>query len=391
MTKADIPPFLTGNKELVYSGFRLCENGLAAVGSPTFAEWVACGRFLKDAETAVQFWIGDWLLYGEQTYGTVQYKQAITETGLDYQTLRDYKWVAGAVPVTLRTSKLGFHHHRTVAGLPPETQAALLTQAEQENWPLLKLKQEKYRLHAAPLPVADVSAHPGFLLGDCTKLLAALPDASLDLLLTDPPYGIEYESEHREVNPFWKIANDRLEETVSVLDTTLALASRKLKDNTHIYLFTSWKTYPALLPVIEKYFTVSNLLVWVKNNWTAGDLDANYGQVHEFIVFCQKGNRSLNNPRDSDLLRFSRVSETGRLHPTEKPVALLSYLISQSTRPGEVVCDPFAGVASTGVAAKNTRRRFIGMEIDAAWYSLGQARLSRSSNVGFDLPVVWHT
>src|SRR5437764_2890841 len=99
MNKADILPTLTGKKELVYSGFRLSENGLSPVGSPTYAQWVACGRFLKDAETAVQFWIGDWLVYGKKTYGKVQYEQAIAETGLDYSTLRDYKWVAQAVPV----------------------------------------------------------------------------------------------------------------------------------------------------------------------------------------------------------------------------------------------------------------------------------------------------
>src|SRR2546428_1329383 len=143
MNKADILLSLNGKKELIYSGFRLSEQGLAPVGTPTCTEWVACGRFLKDAEAAVQFWIGDWLVYGKKAYGKVQYEQAVQETGLDYQTLRDYKWVASAVPVSLRSEKLGFHHHRAVADLPVETQAALLTQAEEENWPLLRLKQEK--------------------------------------------------------------------------------------------------------------------------------------------------------------------------------------------------------------------------------------------------------
>src|ERR1700694_3109543 len=101
MTNADVLLSLNDNKEIVYSGFRLCENGLAPAGSHTFAEWVACGRFLEDVETAVPCWSGDWLMYGEKTYGKVHYEQAIQETGLDYATLRDYKWVAGAVPVPL--------------------------------------------------------------------------------------------------------------------------------------------------------------------------------------------------------------------------------------------------------------------------------------------------
>jgi site-specific DNA-methyltransferase (adenine-specific) len=74
---------------------------------------------------------------------------------------------------------------------------------------------------------------------------------------------------------------------------------------------------------VEKHFTVSDLLVWEKNNWTAGDLDANYGQIHEFILFAQKGEKPLNGSRDSNLLAFSRVPENGRVHPTEKPLPLL--------------------------------------------------------------------
>lgn len=380
MNTADSLPLLNGKKEFIYSGFRLSENGLAPVGSPSFAQYLACGRLLKSAEASVQFWIGDWLLYGEKTYGKVHYQQAIEETGLDYQTLRDYKWVARSVPVGLRTKTLGFHHHRAVAGLPIETQTDLLSKAQMEQWPLLRLKQEKFRLRTAPVPAPPSKAHPGFLLGDCTKLLEALPDASLDLLLTDPPYGIDYESEHREVNPLAKLENDNLADLVPLLDQALALAYRKLKNNTHVYLFASWKTYPALRPVIEKHFTISNLLVWVKNNWTAGDLDANYGHVHEFIVLAQKGKRTLADPYATDLLRFSRVPENERLHPTEKPVPLLSYLIEQSSQPGDVVCDPFAGVASTLVAAQQTGRRFLGMEIAETWHTKGLARLQTSSN-----------
>src|SRR2546425_1038609 len=83
---------------------------------------------------------------------------------------------------------------------PPDTQAQLLNQAEAFEWPLLKLKQEKFRLSVASAPVPARPAHPGFLLGDCTQLLESIPDNSLNLLVTDPPYGLDYESEHREVN-----------------------------------------------------------------------------------------------------------------------------------------------------------------------------------------------
>src|SRR5713226_6333382 len=200
-------------QELTVSSFRLHKNGLTPVGNPTFDEWQACGAFLQEAEQSVQFWIGDWLNYGQKTWGK-KYEEALTKTGLDYQTLRDYKWVAKAVPLSLRKDKLSFHHHKHVADLPTEKQTALLTQAVTESWPLLKLKQEKYKLNLEEKRTGVSLSDPGFLLGDCTKLLATIPDNSLDLLLTDPPYGLDYESEHREVNPFNKMVNDRLDETL---------------------------------------------------------------------------------------------------------------------------------------------------------------------------------
>src|SRR5438067_9908258 len=157
MHQAQFVSSAPNGKELTFSYFRLHEKGLTPLGIPTFEEWVYCGRFLQEAEQAVQFWIGDWLLFGEKTYGKTNYAEAIQQTGLEYQTLRDYKWVASAVPVAMRNEKLSFHHHREVASLPQETQAHLLNKAISENWPLLKLKQEKYQFHIKTAQAAPVS------------------------------------------------------------------------------------------------------------------------------------------------------------------------------------------------------------------------------------------
>ncbi|MBV9688974.1 MAG: hypothetical protein JO202_04600 [Ktedonobacteraceae bacterium] len=323
----------------------------------------------------MQFWIGDWLNYGERAWGK-KYEEALQQTGLDYQTLRDYKWVASHVPLSVRKDTLSFHHHKQVASLDTQQQEHLLTKAVAFAWSLIKLKQEKYRLLLEQKRVGVHLPDAGFVLGDCTKVLATIPDSSLDLLLTDPPYGIDYESEHREVNPLGKFANDTLEQTLQTLDTALTLAHRKLKENSHVYIFCSWKTDQYMKAIAAKYFQVKNILVWEKNNWTAGDLDANYGQIHEFIVFAQKGRRHLNGRRDSSVLHFDRVPENDRLHPTEKPLPLLEYLIEKSTQVGEVVCDPFAGVASTCLAAKQTGRKYLGIEIETQWYEKGVERLA---------------
>ncbi len=369
---------LPSTQELTVSSFRLHKNGLTPIGKPTFEEWQLCGKFLQEAEQSVQFWIGDWLNYGEKTWGK-KYDEAIQKTGLDYQTLRDYKWVASNLPLSLRNDKLSFHHHREVVSMEPEQQEYLLKKAVAESWPLIKLKQEKYRLNLEKARTGVALSDPGFLLGDATRILETIPDNSLDLLLTDPPYGIDYESEHREVNPFEKMENDTLDKTISILDKVLALVNKKLKDNSHVYIFTSWKTNPSIRRIVEKYFTLKNVLVWEKNNWTAGDLDANYGQIHEFILFAHKGRRHLNGKRDASVLHFDRVPENGRSHPTEKPLKLLEYLIEKSSQSGEVVCDPFAGVASSCVAAKNKGRKYLGIELEKRWYELGLARLQKSA------------
>src|SRR5438270_10122244 len=182
---------LSSASDLVVSSFRLHKNGLTPIGKPTFANWQQCGVFIQEAEKSVQFWIGDWLNYGQKVWGK-KYEEALEKTGLDYQTLRNYKWVAASVPLSLRRDTLSFHHHKEVANLESEKQAYLLNQAVVESWPLLKLKQAKYRLALEAARVGVAPADPGFFLGDCTKLLETLPDNSIDLLLTDPPYGIDY-------------------------------------------------------------------------------------------------------------------------------------------------------------------------------------------------------
>ena len=85
----------------------------------------------------------------------------------------------------------------------------------------------------------------------------------------------------------------------------------------------------------------------------------------------------MNGRREASVLHFARALDNGRLHPTEKPLPLLEYFIEKSSQPGEVVCDPFAGVASTCIAAKNKGRKYLGIEIAEQWHTLGLQRLQQ--------------
>lgn len=209
-------------------------------------------------------------------------------------------------------------------------------------------------------------------LGDCLPLLQKLPDHSVDLLLTDPPYGINYLSRSTTL-PLVRILNDGVE-AYKLLDDALRIIYDKLKPNAHVYIFTTWQAYEPMAAIVRKYFNLKNVLVWEKNNRTRGDLKGNYGYAHEMVLYAHKGRRYLLGKRDDNILRFKKVPSQHMRHPTEKPVELLKYIIQKSSALGEVVLDPFAGVGSVGVAALETGRKCILIEIEEAWAQVAALR-----------------
>ncbi len=122
----------TQGQEIQFKSFVLKENGLEIIGEPSFDEWIECGNFIKRAKGAVHFWIGDWLNFGERSWGE-KYKEAIEMTGFDYGTLRNDKWVTSQIPSERRKERLSFDHHYTVANLDEEQQDELLQKAASEN------------------------------------------------------------------------------------------------------------------------------------------------------------------------------------------------------------------------------------------------------------------
>jgi site-specific DNA-methyltransferase (adenine-specific) len=211
------------------------------------------------------------------------------------------------------------------------------------------------------------------LLGDCLELIPTLADNSIDCLISDPPYGMHYKSLSHTI-PKTTVTNDG-PEAWDLLDKALTLVFPKLKENSHIYIFTDWHVIAQMSEIVRKHFNLKNVLVWAKNNRTRGDLKGNYGYQHEMILYAHKGRRYLNGKRDGNVLFFKKVPTQAMLHPTEKSVDLLEYLITKSTNIGEVVLDPFCGSGSTLVAAKNLGRGYIGMEIESLWHEIAQRRL----------------
>jgi len=199
------------------------------------------------------------------------------------------------------------------------------------------------------------------VIGDCLKEIPNLKNESVDCVIIDPPYGINYQSNFKK-EKYDKIQNDN-KEGFEILDKSLKLVEGKMKKNSHIYIFTSWKILDKVKPIAEKHFEVKNCLVWNKNDWSMGDLSGNYAEKYELILFCTKGKRILSSElsRPVNVIDCARTGNTE--HPTQKPVELLSKLIRYSTKKGELVLDYFAGSCSTLKASKQEGRRWFGIEI----------------------------
>jgi hypothetical protein len=123
-------------------------TGLCLPPQLSLEGWRRIGRQMFIISDSSAWWWGDWLVFGEERYPD-RYKRAIAETSLDYQTLRNYAWVARRFPMSRRRDRLSFQHHVVVAALPDAEQDALLSQAEEHGWSRKELRR---RLRQAQHP-----------------------------------------------------------------------------------------------------------------------------------------------------------------------------------------------------------------------------------------------
>jgi len=205
--------------------------------------------------------------------------------------------------------------------------------------------------------------------GDCIELMKKIPNESIDMILTDPPYGINFRSGHRK-NKYDAIKND---DNLNWLDTFVDEAFRVAKNNTAHYIFCSQHNIDKFKIAFEKKFIFKNLLIWVKNNTSMGDLRGSFACRTEFVLLFVKGRRIINGKRNDNMLYFKRTGN--KLHPTEKPVDLLRHLIEKFSNIDDIVLDPFCGSGSTLVAAKEMNRKYIGIEIDKKYFEVAKTRL----------------
>lgn len=209
------------------------------------------------------------------------------------------------------------------------------------------------------------------ILGDCLEIMRGFPDKSFDLVLTDPPYGMSYQSSWR--TDMKRSASD---DGIEWFEDFAHEAFRLLRDDRHIYIFCNDYCIGKFREWLEAAgFKNRRTLIWVKNNHTSGDLEGDYANKTEYILYAHKGRRTLKGARDTNVIHERR--EHTDAHPTQKPVNLCQYFIEKSTEIGESVLDPFAGSGTTGVAAKYLKRDFTLIEISPKYCEIIRNRLSQ--------------
>ena len=206
--------------------------------------------------------------------------------------------------------------------------------------------------------------------GNCLYQLKHMPPNYVDMILTDPPYGINYCSNARK-NKFSNILNDDNDFRFLVYDEF----KRVMKDDSTCCIFCSWKNFSKDYEYLNNTFKVLNVIVWHKPGGGIGDLKHTLATDYELCIVCAKGSPTLCSKRNGSVISVSKVSPSLMKHPTEKPVDLYRYIIQTWTKKGDIVLDCFAGSFVNAIACIKTGRKYICIELDKTYYKQGIKRI----------------
>lgn len=205
---------------------------------------------------------------------------------------------------------------------------------------------------------------------DCREVLPLIDDESVDVVFTDPPFNIGLKPQratHGEID------NDDLstEEFSELINTVFGEIYRILKPNTVAWICCNWQCVGVFYDLLkEKGFEVKACVVWVKQNWGLGN---HFRPQHEFIIVAFKGDPPVPDEAQSNVWYHNRLSLT--LHPNEKPVDMIKRALKMYNHPGNVMVDPFSGVFSSSIAAKELDMNYIGCETKKVHFDTGKKRL----------------
>ena len=220
---------------------------------------------------------------------------------------------------------------------------------------------------------------------DCLEGLAAIPDKSVDCIITDPPYflsmghaGSKTNAKAGEMLTSNRTFND-LAICTPFYKALFSEYARVLKEDGSFYFFTDWRGYAYYFPLINAALPVRNMIAWDKKSGPGSF----YSFAHELIIFGTykpktKSGVGTNVWRLPAFNSGAQSTNGEKVHPTQKPVELIEKMIQDSTEPGAVVLDTFMGSGTTAVACIKTGRSYIGFELDEKYHEIAQQRVAEA-------------
>lgn len=216
-------------------------------------------------------------------------------------------------------------------------------------------------------------------LGDCRNLIKHLPDKSIDLILTDPPYNIgKYSTGNIKFQERSDLNNDIADwdqGDFNPSDIAKDLV-RVLKPNGNLFIFCSYNLIGKWHELLDHQFDTFQFMIWHKTNPTPKIFKKGFLNSCEIIICCwNKGNKwnfgkqnEMHNFYESGICMGNERIKNPK-HPTQKPLGLLKHIIKIASYKKDIVFDPYMGVGSTGIAALQEDRRFIGFEINKSYFN----------------------
>jgi modification methylase len=257
----------------------------------------------------------------------------------------------------------------------------------------------------APRVSSKPSDADRILIGDCIAEMARLPAQSVDLVFADPPYNLQLQGDLKRpddsrvdaVDDDW----DKFSSFAAYDDFTrtwLAACRRLMKPTATLWVIGSYHNIFRVGAILQDLqFWILNDVVWRKSNPMPNFRGRRFTNAHETLIWAARdpggkgytfnyealkaGNDDVQMRSDWTIALCTgeerlKANDGKKLHPTQKPEALLARIILASSRPGDLVLDPFSGTGTTGAVAKRLGRCFIGIEREAAYAAAAQARIA---------------
>lgn len=217
--------------------------------------------------------------------------------------------------------------------------------------------------------------------GDCLERMKEIADGSVDAVITDPPYGMGFQSNWSKKGP----RHEKIHGDDTIDARWLVEAFRVLKTGGALLSFCDWKTSCDWRKHIEDCgFGMKSQVIWNRLHHGMGDLRGAFAPMHDVIWYAAKGRRIFKNGRPKSVYEARRPSPSeDHGHPTCKPTGLMESLINAvDDGSNGVILDCFVGSGTTGVAAVNLGRKFIGIERDDKYFAIAKDRIEKAFEAG---------